>query len=196
MEEMDMTLHPTLWRTCRVLAGPTRLKLLRLVVSTPGKTVSRLAEDAGIGLSRASQELRRLQSRGLLQTDRKGPFVHYLPEPDPLVPDAKPLLLALKATFARTAASKDAQIPPIAAALSHPRRILILRELCEGPRTIPMLQASLHMSFSTLFQHLRTLERGHLVQRQVSVYRLARLVHPLAKCLLERVKTPKSPRTH
>lgn len=189
-----MALHPTLWRTCRVLAGPTRLKLLRLVVATPGITVSRLAEDAGIGLSRASQELRRLQSRGLLQVERKGPFVHYLPEPDPLVPDAKPLLLALKATFARTATSKDAHIPPMAAALSHPRRILILRELCDGPRTIPMLQAALHISFSTLFQHLRTLEHGHLVQRQIPVYRLARLSHPLAKALLERVNPSKSTR--
>ena len=100
MKDMAMELHPTLWRTCRVLSGETRLKLLRLIIATPGKTVSRLAEETGIGLSRASQELRRLQSRGLVQTVRKGSFVHYLPDPDPQVPDAKPLLLAMKATFA------------------------------------------------------------------------------------------------
>ena len=104
-----MELHPTLWRTCRVLAGSTRLNLLRLVVATPGHTVSRLAEEAGIGLSRASQELRRLQSRGLLRATRTGSFVHYRPEPDPQVPDAKPLLLAMKTLF--TAVSSNGSAP-------------------------------------------------------------------------------------
>ena len=189
-----MELHPTLWRTCRVLAGPTRLKLLRLVVAAPGHTVSRLAEDAGIGLSRASQELRRLQSRGLIRATRNGPFVHYLPESDPQVPDAKPLLLAMKTAFARQSPSMDESIALIATALSHPRRILILRELRNGPRTIPMLQAALHFSFGAIFRHLQVLQEGHLVRRKASLFRMAGTPHPLARCLVDLVKTPETPR--
>lgn len=189
-----MELHPTLWRTCRVLAGPTRLNLLRLVVATPGHTVSRLAEEAGIGLSRASQELRRLQSRGLLRATRTGSFVHYLPESDPQVPDAKPLLLAMKTAFAQESPSMDESIVRIATALSHPRRILILRELRGGPRTFPMLQAALHISFGALFRHLQVLQAGHLVQRKDSGFCMARNAHPLARCLVDLVKAPETPR--
>ena len=42
-----MALHPTLWRTCRVLAGPTRLRLLRRVIARPGLTVQQLAMPRG-----------------------------------------------------------------------------------------------------------------------------------------------------
>ena len=79
-----MALHPTLWRTCRVLAGPTRLRLLRRVIARPGLTVQQLADAQDIGKSRASQELRRLQSRGLIQARRKSARVAYHPVPDPL----------------------------------------------------------------------------------------------------------------
>ena len=194
MKDMAMELHPTLWRTCRVLSGETRLKLLRLIIATPGKTVSRLAEETGIGLSRASQELRRLQSRGLVQTVRKGSFVHYLPDPDPQVPDAKPLLLAMKATFAHGTPSQTQPTIAIARALSHPRRILILRELRDGPRNIPMLQTNLPISAAALFRHLRALQQGGLVQCKTSVFQISRNAHPLAKCLLDLIRTQKVPK--
>ncbi len=183
-----MQLNPTLWRTCRVLAGPARLRLLRLVVGAPGITVTRLAEEAGISLSLASQELRRLQSRGLLGAERKGAFVHYLPEPDPQVPTARPLLQAMKTAFAQGGPSKDEEIRRIATALSHPRRILILRELLNGPRTISMLQSSLGIPFDAVFRHLRLLRAGGMVRQKSPVFRAARNPHPLAKCLVELLK--------
>lgn len=102
-----MALHPTLWRTCRVLAGPTRLRLLRRVIARPGLTVQQLADAQDIGKSRASQELRRLQSRGLIQARRKSARVAYHPVPDPLVATAKPLLEAMKTAFASTAPRQD-----------------------------------------------------------------------------------------
>lgn len=186
-----MQLNPTLWRTCRVLAGPTRLRLLRLVLATPDQSVTRLAEEAEIHLSRASQELRRLQSRGLLGVKRQGSFVRYLPEPDPQVPSAYPLLLAMKAAFALGGSAQDKEIGLLATALSHPRRLLIYRELLDGPRTIPMLREKLCISFDALFRHLQILKQGGLVRQKDRIYRTTRNSHPLAQCLAGLLKPVK-----
>lgn len=185
-----MPLNPTLWRTCRVLAGPTRLRLLRLILAKPGATVSRLAADAGIGLSRASQELRRLQSRGLVGVKRHQAFVHYVPTPDPQVPSARPLLLALQASFARGRRSQDETIRQLAAALSHPRRILLLRELSNGPRSLPALQSALGLPYVSALRHLQLLEKGGLVRRRSRRCRLSRNAHPLARCLVALATAP------
>lgn len=183
-----MQLNPTLWRTCRVLAGPTRVRLLRLVLAAPGATVTRLAEEAEISLSRASQELRRLQSRGLLSAARRGVFVRYLPEPDPQVPSARPLFLAMKAALAQGGPAREREIRRIAAGLSHPRRILLFRELLDGPRTVQMLQSSLAISLDAVYRHLQTLEQGGLVRRKSGVVRVVRNSHPLVRCLTDLVK--------
>ena len=184
-----MDLNPTLWRTCRVLTGPTRLHLLRLVLATPDLTVSRLAEDAGISLSRASQELRRLQSRGLLGVERHGPFVRYLSRPDPQVTSAAPLLRALKAAFSRSDPAVDETIIRTAFALAHPRRIGILRMLLDVPATIAGVSAALDIPFDAVFRHLRILRKGELVLEDSSRFRPARPSHPLAKCLVKLVKS-------
>lgn len=190
-----MELHPTLWRTCRVLAGETRLALLRHVVESPGKTVSRLAGDVKIGLSLASQELRRLQSRGLIQAVRKGSFVHYLPAPDPQVPEASFLLAALKEAFSRFNPAKDVQIMLIATALSHPRRIRILQELLAGSRTVPMIREATRIPPESLYRHLPLLRKGFLIRQNNRIFRAARPAHPLAKCLVELVKATGKPRS-
>ena len=183
-----MPLNPTLWRTCRVLAGPTRLRLLRRILAKPGPTVTRLAAETGIGLSRASQELRRLQSRGLVGVERQGAFVRYLPQPDPQVPSARPLLLALKASFDRTGPAQDEIIRLLAVSLSHPRRILLFRELLNGPRTLSMLQSSLGIPYPSAVRHLRLLVEGRLVHQRAFLFRPARNKHPLAQCLQMLVK--------
>lgn len=187
--ETQMKLHPTLWRTCRVLTGKTRLRLFRLVVDSPGTTVTRLAEQAKIGCSRASQELRRLQSRGLLRVEREGKYVRYFPQPDPQVPSARPILEAMETTFARSSSSSDMQIQLVATALSHPRRSVILRELLNGPRNIHALQASLRISLRPLYRHLNILQEGGLIRQSQMVFRIARNSHPLAKCLMALTRT-------
>ena len=91
-----MELTPTLWRTCRVLSGATRLELLRRIIEMPDQCVAELTEALGLSETRASQELRRLQSRGLVQVAREGRWVRYRPVTVPKVPSAKPLLAAAR----------------------------------------------------------------------------------------------------
>ncbi len=187
-----MELSPTLWRTCRVLSGRTRLRLFRLVVKAPGLPVSELAERADVDCPVASQELRRLQSRGLIRRGTAGRNVFYRPEPDPQVPSAAPILKAMQAAFAAAPAEEDSRTAAIAAALAHPRRIAILQELRAGPRNIHALAAALHISRRTLYHHLQALRRGKMIGRGRLVFRPVPNRHPLAVGLVALLNRPEN----
>ena len=176
-------LNPTLWRTCRMLAGGTRVKLLRELHRQPGRSVTELARATGIGTSDASQELRRIQSRGLLQADRRGPFVIYRLGADPQVAAAAPLLRALRAALAQTRAAQDAEIVRIAQGLAHPRRIALARALRRSPRRPAQLRAELGLATSSARPHLARLLESGLVKRRGAWLVLEPAAHPLAKAL-------------
>lgn len=178
-------LHPTLWRTCRMLSGQTRLALLRQVIDSPEQTVSALAGQLHISLPRASQELRRLQSRGLIQANRNGMNVQYRPVPDRLVSTAAPLLQAMQATFRRFSASDDDQTARIATGFSHLRRLAIVRLLLIGPMDTQALEKLAGMSRDALNRHLLKLQAAGLVKREGKRIQIEDNPHPLAQCLLE-----------
>ena len=177
-------LHPTLWRTCRMLSGKTRLDLLRRVIDSPEQTVSDLARHLDISLPRASQELRRLQSRGLIQANRRGMNLLYRPVPDPLVSTAAPLLQAMKETFRRYPATDDEQAIRIATGFSHVRRLVIARLLRIGPMDTRELEALAGMSRDALNRHLLTLKAAGCVRREGKRIHLEDNPHPLAQCLI------------
>jgi DNA-binding IclR family transcriptional regulator len=180
-----MALSPTLWRTCRVLSGPTRLTLFRCIVQNPGCSVTELADEARIGLSRASQELRRLQSRGLVGVERTGRFVRYYPESDPLVSSAKPILRAMLESFARSAAGDDRELARLAQGLGHARRIEIVRALRAGSLDLRGLQARLPMPMATLHHHVKLLAEAGWILRDGQTWKLAASGSPLAQSLLK-----------
>lgn len=181
-------LHPTLWRTCRILAGKTRLALFRSVVSTPDQTVSGLASQLNLSLPRASQELRRLQSRGLIQAERTGMNVLYRPVPDRLVSTAVPLLQAMQETFHGFPPTEDDQAIRIAAAFSHMRRLTIIRLLLIGPANTLTLEEMSGMSRDALNRHLLKLGKAGVIQRNGKNIRINEPSHPLARSLLEILK--------
>ena len=180
-----MALSPTLWRTCRVLSGGTRLALLRRVIKHPGLSVSELAAAEKIDLARASQELRRLQARGIVGVEREGRRVRYFPEPDPLVASAKPLLRALQEACAKYPPAGDEQTARIAQGLAHERRIAVVRALRAEPRSFLVLQGAVQIPGQTLWHHLRLLAAGGWVEQDGRTWKLAEADHPLAKCLLK-----------
>lgn len=177
-------LNPTLWRTCRMLAGRTRLRLLRHLLENPGSTVTQLAELANIGVSDASQELRRIQSRGILQVDRRGPYVFYRPASDPQVPSAAPLLKALKTAITQRSANEDDHILLMATALANPRRIMIVRALFNGPLTTLDLVHDMNTSPQILNRHLRILAQGGFILRHDRQVQLATPLHPVGRTLI------------
>ena len=177
-------LNPTLWRTCRMLTGRTRLRLLRFLLENPNSTVTQLAAMAEIGISDASQELRRIQSRGMLQVDRKGPYVFYRPAPDPQVPSAAPLLTALKTAMKHRPACQDAAIISMAAALAYPRRIAIAQTLLNGPVSPSELIRILHTSPQILNRHLRIMTAGRFLHRHGQRVELLTPPHPVGQALI------------
>jgi DNA-binding transcriptional ArsR family regulator len=178
-------LSPTLWRTCRVLSGQTRIRLFRRIIHNPGLCVFELAKAEAISLPRASQELRRLQSRGLVQVEREGRHVRYYPESDPLVASAKPLLLAMRITCERFAEKGDGQTAKVAMGLGHAKRLEIVRVLREEPLGPEALQSRLRMPSRTLSHHVEFLQNGNWIEWIGQTWKLAANEHPLAQCLLK-----------
>ena len=176
-----MTLTPTLWRTSRVLAGETRLDLLQRILAGTQVGVSDLARAANVSEPRASQELRRLQARGLVQAVREGRFVTYRPVPDPKVPSAKPILAAAKAALGRRPLEENIRV---AQAFGHDRRLRIVRELMKGARGATELAVGAGMPELALFRHLRVLKEGDVVRQTKTGWELAANTHPLAKAMM------------
>ena len=180
-----MNLSPTLWRTCRVLSGVTRLRLFRRICQKPGLPVSALAQAERISLGRASQELRRLQARGLLRVERISRWVRYYPEPDPAVPSAKAVLGALRETCAFRKTVTDERTARLALGVAHEKRLAMVRVLRSGPLAVHEMQTALRIPAPTLWHHLRFLEAGGWVIRARGRWHLASNGHPLAPCLLK-----------
>ncbi len=180
-----MELTPTLWRTARILAGPTRLELLGRILAKPDQCVSELTRAAAISETRASQELRRLQSRGLVQTQRIGRWVRYRPVPDPKVPSAKPLLAAVKEALAKRG---PAETILAAKAFAHERRLKMIHLLQDGPRRGEELQFMAGLSKPALFRHLHVLKAAGVVQRSRQGWELAPNLAPLAKAMAAMLK--------
>lgn len=185
---MAQQLNPTLWRTCRVLSGRMRLKLLREIHDRPGRSVSALAAAVGIGVSDASQELRRLQSRGLLKADRQGPLLVYRMESDPQVPSAAPLLAALNTALSAWPPAQDETMIPLATGLAHPRRIAIAQILAKAEQSALALRTAARIPLCPMSRHLKTLKGGGWIAGNKKRLRFAIPAHPLARVLAELVR--------
>lgn len=177
-------LTPTLWRTCRMLAGQTRIQLLRQLHDTPDQNIRVRADALGISQPFASQEMRRIQSRGLLQASRRGASVVHVPKADPQVASAAPLLKAVWTAFDTFPIERDIDMTVIAAGLGHQRRMDMVRTLMQGPQTAAQLLAAHPMAPTSFYLHLRTLIASGFVQTQDRTLVFKIPPHPLAKALV------------
>lgn len=148
--------QPTLWRTCRVLASDTRLRLFAQLARKQPQSVSELAKQCALTLPVASQSLRALEARGLLRVNRVRRRVEYR------IPTASEagalvdLIAALKAALRRDPLPTEG-IMKITTAFTHASRIQIHCVLQSGSKTELELQAATHLSTLALWRHLRKL---------------------------------------
>ncbi|HQG74777.1 MAG: helix-turn-helix domain-containing protein [Kiritimatiellia bacterium] len=178
-------LNPTLWRTCRVLAGETRLKLIRQLHQSKGAGVTDLAKAVGIGGSDASQELRRIQSRGLLRVERKRSFVFYRFGADPQVPSAAPLVKALLEVLGSSSEKQDAEIIRIAWGLAHPRRGALVQALLMAPKTLAQLGRDTGIPRNSVSRHIGIMEEAGWVAKQGQWLVGTVQPHPIARTLAQ-----------
>lgn len=182
-----MALQPTLWRTCRALANRRRLSCLKEVVLRPGESVGEIAASVRLPQDQASLCLRALQARGLLHASRDGRWVRYFPWPDPLVPTAAEILVAM--TRALTGNElQDKHIIQCLTAFTHPRRLAILGRLhWQGVLSFSVLMRSCRISSPALFRHLKKLQARGLVQETPEGWALASEREPLCESFLKLV---------
>jgi DNA-binding MarR family transcriptional regulator len=179
-------LNPTLWRTCRVLANKTRLRVIRELCSRPEQRVSDVAGRLHLSLSLVSQSLRALNARGLLRARRIGKYVYYSPCANRSIQFSTPLLRAILRTITKDKQS-NANIYRYATAFTHPRRILIITTLYKRPMRLKEIAIKTNISRNALDRHLRKLiSRGFLTHADrwyvcsVPRHKFARLLLRLA----------------
>lgn len=181
---MHPSLNPTLWRTCRMLSGTTRIRFLRRLHDEPGQNVAALAQSLGLSLPYASQELRRIQSRGLLESIHQGSSLIYRFRADPQVHTAQPLLMAIQKALSTLPPNRDQDMALIASGLSHERRIAIASILIGTPATAAELFAKAPMSACSQHLHFqKLLGSGFMIRRQ-NQYQFHTPPHPLGKALV------------
>jgi hypothetical protein len=182
------TLNPTLWRTCRMLAGTTRIQLLRQLHDHPGQNIAMLARALGICRPYASQEMRRIQSRGWLRPTHHGASLVYCPCADPQVPSAAPLLRAVQTALDHMPPRRDIEMTSIAAGLAHVRRIAMAKSLMQSPKTSGQLLAAIPMAPCSHYLHLRTMIAGGFVAEKGPGLRFQVPPHPLGRALAKQLR--------
>ncbi|VGO17251.1 hypothetical protein PDESU_05847 [Pontiella desulfatans] len=150
-------LHPTLWRTCRVIASETRLRLLWLLFRFGEVSVGELAALVSLSQPNASIQLRALQSRGLICSCRDGRFVRYFAEANLAVEHASDLLEGLRCCHAD--GISFAAIIKDSTAFTHSRRIDIVRALALENGGMPFARLSVvaQVPPASLLRHLNKL---------------------------------------
>jgi DNA-binding MarR family transcriptional regulator len=176
-------LSPTLWRTCRALANRKRLRLLRHVMSVPDTSVSDAARTLGMPLSVASQYLRLLNARGLLQVKRKRRQVLYVAVHDPSLPETRILLEALQRTFRGRATPFEKAFQALTG-FTHPRRIILVRAVAAGADSLRTIRVKTGISGNAALRHLRKLRQRGYVTQTAGRYQCRRPAEPLAKALM------------
>jgi DNA-binding transcriptional ArsR family regulator len=155
-------LRPTLWRTCRVLANRERLGLLQLLFRRPNLCVAEIARQGEMDAAMASQYLRALNARGLIEVSRSGRWVRYRPSKTSVDERFADLLRALGSIFKHDRDPAE-RIFRTVTAFTHPRRVEIWRAIQHGSFTAEQLRQKLRISLPALGRHLRKLRsRGFL----------------------------------
>jgi DNA-binding transcriptional ArsR family regulator len=182
--DMSAPLQPTPWRTCRVLANRPRLRLLKLLFHRPDQSVSELARQSGLQVAAASQYLRALNARGLLQVTRTSRWVRYRIAADDAPEPIAKLLRALRASFSQDRDPVE-KIFRLATNFTHPRRVEIWQPLRNGAQPLEQLQAVTRISSPALARHLMKMQVRGLIAATDRYYRAVSPRDPMGRALAE-----------
>lgn len=183
MNESDLC--PTLWRTCRALAGKTRLKILGDLIKHPAQTVSGVAIRNNISVPLASISLRVLNARGLIASHRDGRLVFYSVLPNRRIPWIAQLVASVCRVFSGRRKPVDLLYRQ-ATAFTHPRRITICHVLfCKGRLNYQDLVLQCQVSPAALNRHLVKLQKRGFVSCSASLWSVATPKDDFSKALLK-----------
>jgi len=176
-------LRPSLWRTCRVIACESRLRLLWMLFDESELCVCELAHRVKMGEPQASVQLRALNARGLISFRRKKMQVFYFAKANDAVDFAPQLLEGLRMCHNR--GMKFSTVIRHATAFTHQRRIELVRILRNQAMDSEQLLDASGMSASALFLHLKKLTARGVVKKMDGKYALGSSTNPLGRVMLQ-----------
>lgn len=180
-----------IWKICRALNNPIRLKLLRMVMTSPKHKINVLEACDALGLKKSlsSLYLKRLAEAGFLRVERKGKFVACS-----AALGGRSKIERLQTALKELLSSKNGQnwTEPILTrvnAISHHGRIHILRFIAENSDVMfKELSSGVGMPKTTVFRQLGVLVRAGFVavncENSLHSYRLAPQKDLLSQVLL------------
>lgn len=178
-----MRLPPELWRSCRAVACETRLRLLWNVFEVGELSVTEARLLVGLSQPGASAQLRVLAERGLLISRREDMRVIYRAEANSAVVFSSEILEALRECHERSVSFKT--MIRQATALTHQRRIEIVRALHGRSLSFQELWSVTGMSSAALSRHLNKLTQRGFVKASTGVYRMGGSGNVLGRTLLK-----------
>lgn len=158
-----------IWKTCRVLANDSRLKILKRLTRGAELCVTDIAEIEHLSLVAASQHLRLLHEHGFLKQTRKSKWMFYSSIDEPEQPVAQAVISSLRKQLT---SSPTQSLIKLTTAFTHPRRVNIIKQLCIAPRTFIELASVCDISPRALTRHIEKLVSRNLVQLESDRYRL------------------------
>lgn len=153
-----------LWKRCRALATVLRIDMLQLLNNCPGCCVKEVASELNIAENIASKHLQILASAGWISKRPAGRYLYY-------TLDQGNVLLDEVLTYADEK-SIDRLIFMITA-LTHERRILIVKALVIEPTGLESLCRKTRIPRLALRRHLDKLARRGFVQAEKGLWALA-----------------------
>ena len=169
-----------LWKRCRIVANPLRLRLLAHLLESPRQYVKAVAGELELTEDVASKNLQLLASGGFLKCESVSKYLYYtLAESDDLL---TALLWELK---------NQSALDPIIhmlTALTHERRVLLVALLSKTSMDVNSLCCQMKMSGSAAKRHLDKLARRGWVEVDGDVCTLCFPSNPLGRAMIELVK--------
>jgi len=181
------TLNPPFWRTCRVIANETRLKLLWKIFGDGTLCVAELGRFVGISEQNASIQLRVLNAGGFIAARWDRIKIIYTAEANPDVDGAVELLVALRECFDKRISIES--VIRTATAFTHPRRIRLVHALSEGKLGFGDLKKKTGFSGAALSLHISKLTDRRFVAFYKNLYRLNVPKDSLGMCLLKIIQS-------
>lgn len=171
-----------LWKTCRILANPTRLSFIRRLNKTPNLCVNSMAQAENISEVVASQHLKLLREHGFLQAFPASKWVHYRIAETKTDSHAGRLIVPLCKILSARRPDLGALIH-IFTAFTHPRRVDITKILQSQQASFEQLVTLCDISSQALYRHLNKLIDRGVITETNRVYRLNSQTSDLDKAL-------------
>lgn len=175
-----------LWKRCRVLANPVRLKLLAQLDQKPRQYVKAIAQKLGLAEDVACRNLQMLASAGFLEHERSGKYLYYS------LSVTDELSGAVLAEIRRKGFNVS-RVMYMLTALTHERRVSIVKTLCRGCMEQNVLRRLTRISKLAADRHLNKLMRRGWVQVEDDLCELMTPDNRLGLALIELVKKSVTP---